>query len=301
MPILKKLLSSARTHDSQLNTGLNGSKSHFGSNGGAYTNPVKSYNPMPRSEQDFYNHEASRFRPVALPQTDYGDAKPFLRGYSDELRIYGISERVFIDIVDTINIALVPNPEAQIFQKAADVAGNFLPGVAAIGLAVGQVGVGIGTELGHASTVAKALSKANLELFVPNGLEICIGDTKDLEAELGMSLSSHQTAYGIPSPEERLAACGSLVAPLSHVLLSLEHVGRSDVIAQLGSGIGNRDEQRKNGRAQRQMARGRPRRKGDALEKNIQCLIVRQATPESLAHWQKALQQSNMALEHETA
>lgn len=46
------------------------------------------------------------------------------------------------------------------------------PGSAGIGLMAGQIGVGIGTAFGHASMVAKTLSKANLELFIPNGLEI---------------------------------------------------------------------------------------------------------------------------------
>lgn len=36
----------------------------------------------------------------------------------------------------------------------------------------GQIGVGIGAAFGHASMVAKTLSKANLDLFIPSGLEI---------------------------------------------------------------------------------------------------------------------------------
>lgn len=46
------------------------------------------------------------------------------------------------------------------------------PGSAGIGLMAGQIGVGIGTAFGHASMVAKTLSRVNLELFIPNGLEI---------------------------------------------------------------------------------------------------------------------------------
>ena len=46
------------------------------------------------------------------------------------------------------------------------------PGAASIGLAVGQVGVGIGSAVGHSSMLSRALSKANIRLFVPNGLEI---------------------------------------------------------------------------------------------------------------------------------
>jgi hypothetical protein len=46
------------------------------------------------------------------------------------------------------------------------------PGAASIGLIAGQVGVGVATAFGHASMVSKALLKANMELFAPNGLEI---------------------------------------------------------------------------------------------------------------------------------
>lgn len=66
------------------------------------------------------------FRPLVLPQVAYGKEQPFIRGFSDELRGYGISERDFIEVVDAINVAIVPSPEAQIFQKGANIAGWFL-------------------------------------------------------------------------------------------------------------------------------------------------------------------------------
>lgn len=68
----------------------------------------------------------SGFHPLALPQVEYGDGKPFMRGYSDELQHYGIEERQFIQILDTVNKAIIPNPENQIFQKAANIAGWFV-------------------------------------------------------------------------------------------------------------------------------------------------------------------------------
>lgn len=42
--------------------------------------------PRPRSSN------RGGFRPLALPQITYGDGQPFLRGYSDELGRFGISE-----------------------------------------------------------------------------------------------------------------------------------------------------------------------------------------------------------------
>jgi hypothetical protein len=66
------------------------------------------------------------FRPLALPQISYGDGQPFLRGYSRELQRYNISFRDFMQILDAINVAIIPNPENQIFQKGANIAGWFL-------------------------------------------------------------------------------------------------------------------------------------------------------------------------------
>jgi hypothetical protein len=63
---------------------------------------------------------------LALPQIGYGDGEPFLRGYSSDLGRYGVSEGAFIGLVDAINVAIIPNPENQIFQKGANIAGWFL-------------------------------------------------------------------------------------------------------------------------------------------------------------------------------
>lgn len=46
------------------------------------------------------------------------------------------------------------------------------PGAASIGLMAGQLGVGVGAAIGHSSQVSKVLTEANLNLFLPNGLEI---------------------------------------------------------------------------------------------------------------------------------
>lgn len=66
------------------------------------------------------------FRPFALPQIAYGDGQPFLRGYSNELVPYGIPPEEFIRVLDAINVAIIPNPENQIFQKGANIAGWFV-------------------------------------------------------------------------------------------------------------------------------------------------------------------------------
>jgi hypothetical protein len=46
------------------------------------------------------------------------------------------------------------------------------PGAASIGLLAGQIVGGVGTAVGHSAVVNRVLAKANVEVFVPAGLEI---------------------------------------------------------------------------------------------------------------------------------
>lgn len=68
----------------------------------------------------------THFQPLGLPQIAFGDGQPFLRGYNSQLAQYGIFEKDFLRLVDAINVAIVPNPENQIFQKGASIAGWFV-------------------------------------------------------------------------------------------------------------------------------------------------------------------------------
>jgi hypothetical protein len=85
-----------------------------------------SYNPNSPLHIDSSMSSRWDFRPIILPQTGYIRGSPFLRGYSKDLQGYGISSTEFLEIVDEINIANVPNPENQLFQKVASVAGWFV-------------------------------------------------------------------------------------------------------------------------------------------------------------------------------
>lgn len=73
-----------------------------------------------------YSHAPMRCRPFIVPQIAYGSGQPFLRGYSNELSMYGISRRDFLEVLDAVNVANTPNPESQIFQKGASIAGWFV-------------------------------------------------------------------------------------------------------------------------------------------------------------------------------
>ncbi|EED17477.1 hypothetical protein TSTA_113030 [Talaromyces stipitatus ATCC 10500] len=216
------------------------------------------------------------FRPFALPQITYGDGQPFLRGYSDELQLYNISFNQFMQALDAINVAIIPNPEAQIFQKGANIAGwvpvssVLLPGAASIGLTVGQIGVGIGTAMGHSSAIAKVMSKANLELFVPNGLEICIGKSKDVDTEVGIS-SNGGAGLGA-QPEDRAAFYGNHLAPLTNVLPPLQNSGgRSNPLAMLSQQFSDKDNDKKIRKTQEKLAKGKAD-KYNALERSLQCV-----------------------------
>ncbi|KAF3391459.1 hypothetical protein F1880_007675 [Penicillium rolfsii] len=231
-----------------------------------------------------------RFRPLALPQIGYGNGEPFLRGYSIDLGRYGVSEEAFIGLVDAINVAIIPNPENQIFQKGANIAGWFLPGAAGIGLMVGQIGVGLGTHLGHASAVARVLSSANLQVFLPRGLEICIGKTQDVEASVGLAAppGPRTNSFGI-SPEGRLAFFGDLIAPLSLLLPPLQQIGRNDPAAMLGRTLANRTNQKKMQKAEKDITKGKKNKNLDSLEGGLKWLIVRPASSEALAYWRNSL------------
>jgi hypothetical protein len=54
---------------------------------------------------------------------DNTDGAPFPRGYSDELRHHSIFEHVVLELLDGFNVARIPNPEGQITQKGANIAG----------------------------------------------------------------------------------------------------------------------------------------------------------------------------------
>jgi hypothetical protein len=85
----------------------------------------RSYNDLGNTRDMGYSRNGG-FRPLALPQMAYGDGQPFLRGYNNELVKYGISPEQFIQVLDAINVAIIPSPENQIFQKGANIAGWFL-------------------------------------------------------------------------------------------------------------------------------------------------------------------------------
>ncbi|KAF5612402.1 uncharacterized protein FSUBG_1479 [Fusarium subglutinans] len=227
----------------------------------SYSSPetISSNARFPHDQTSFQNTD---FRPLILPQTAFGAGEPFLRGYSSEISKHGISRDQFLRVVDEINVTRTPNPEVQLFQMGAGIAGWFVPGVASIGLIAGQVGIGVATAVGHASIVSKALSKANMELFAPNGLEICIIKTQDLDTELG--ISSHgipDVPYNMP-PVDRLSIYGPQVAFVNEILPDKSDMGRQDPLAKAGRALNKRSNKRKAQDAQEKLDKGERKDKG---------------------------------------
>ncbi|KAG5757786.1 hypothetical protein H9Q72_014071 [Fusarium xylarioides] len=236
----------------------------------------------PYDQTSFQN---SDFRPLILPQIAFGAGEPFLQGYSSEISRYGISRNQLLRVVDEINVARTPNPEVQLFQMGAGIAGWFVPGVASIGLLAGQAGVGVATAFGHASIVSKALSKANMELFAPNGLEICIIKTQDLDTELGIySNGVRDVPYNTP-PAERLSIYGTRIAIVNEILPDGSDMGRKDPLAKAGRALNKRSNKRKAQDAQEKLDREERKDKGKRrLFKSyddIEWLVVKLAPPMS--------------------
>ncbi|KAF5640904.1 hydrolase or acyltransferase (alpha beta hydrolase superfamily) [Fusarium tjaetaba] len=270
--------SSSRPRSSQMPTRLNVYQQPSYSCSSPET--IASNTRFPFDQSSFKNTD---FRPLILPQIAFGEGEPFLRGYSSEMDRYGISCDQFLRVVDVINVARTPNPEVKLFQMGAGIAGWFVPGVASIGLLAGQAGVGVATAFGHASIVSEALSKANMELFSPNGLKICIITTEDLNTELGIS------SYGIrdmpynTSPVDRLSTYGPRIAFVNEILPDRSDMERQDPLAKAGRALNKRANKRKAQDAQERLDKGEKKDKGKRrLFKSyddIEWLVVKLAPP----------------------
>ncbi|KAF4455760.1 hypothetical protein F53441_1959 [Fusarium austroafricanum] len=228
--------------------------------------------------------QSSGFRPLALPQVQFGDGEPFLRGYSSELSRYGISRDQFLQVVDAINVARTPNPEVQLFQQGANIAGWFIPGVGGIAMMAGQVGVGVASHFGHASIVSKALTKANTEVFAPNGLEICIGKTKDLNMELGVSGYELRDMPCDTSPIDRINSYGHRIAYVDEILPDRSDMGRRDPLAVAGRALSKRNNQRKAQRTQERQDKGKQSLFRSSANK-VEWLIVKLAPNVQAGQW----------------
>lgn len=108
---------------------------HFDQSNTVFPQPNYEYDHLNASNQYFRSPSPftsapapapAHFRPLALPQIANGDGQPFLRGYSEELARFGVHRNEFIELLDAINVAIIPNPEHQIFQKGANIAGWFM-------------------------------------------------------------------------------------------------------------------------------------------------------------------------------
>lgn len=151
-----------------------------------------------------------------------------------------------------------------------------------------------------------------------------ICNAKDVDGELGLSQYDAQRRFiPGPYPQDRVAAYGGLLAPLTKVLPPVENAGRHDPLAGIGNFLNNRATQKKVRKAQKREAKGKDK-KMNRLEGSVQwvscrdsfpplpqsypgrltrCaqIMVRQASPGAVEHWQKTLKQSDRELEQDQA
>ena len=66
--------------------------------------------------------------------------------------------------------------------------------------------------------------------------------------------------YAGASPENRIAAYGNLVAPLSEILPPQQNQGRNDPLAFIGKGIGAKQSRKKMEKAQKDAAEGKSKK-----------------------------------------
>jgi hypothetical protein len=99
-----------------------------------HRSPTHSPDPKPPLYDDFSSTPcetdpkttSTLSRPIALPQINFGEGVPFVRGYSTDLAGFGITETQFFQFVDSVNMSIIPNAEAQIVNKVAGLAGWFV-------------------------------------------------------------------------------------------------------------------------------------------------------------------------------
>ncbi|KAK4703607.1 hypothetical protein P7C70_g2610, partial [Phenoliferia sp. Uapishka_3] len=211
-------------------------------------------------------------RPFVLPQGT-GSGTPIVRGFGNELAAAGVSSREMIEFIDALNLTTIPNPEMQLANTAAGLAGWFVPGLAA-GIAL--TGVQVIAQVGGAVVVKGAtkscLANANQNIFFPRGLEVQLQSTQQLNTLLGVYNTNSPPTFSL-DPMSRLQIYAPYISPVSTVLPPVQGAGRTDPIAQLGSGLSNRKQNKQQRKAEEDAAKGKMK-KADKVEKGLVWLAV---------------------------
>ncbi|RFU33086.1 hypothetical protein B7463_g3218, partial [Scytalidium lignicola] len=121
---------------------------------------------------------------IAIPQMNKGRGVPFQRLYVPILREHGISEREFVDFIDTLNVVSAASPPL----KVLDLAGGLISMVphhwaVMAGNAMKLVSMG-GTALVSKNRTDSFMSESNQHLFAPRGLRMRLITTDALLATI---------------------------------------------------------------------------------------------------------------------
>lgn len=121
-----------------------------------------------------------KFLPVAIPQMTKGRGVPFMRLNSPVLQEYGISEREFIEFIDTLNIVSAASPPFKVLDLAGGIIGMVPHHWAQLASNILKLTAMGGTAIVSKSRTDAFIQEANQQIFEPKGLKACLITTAAL-------------------------------------------------------------------------------------------------------------------------
>ncbi|KLO14088.1 hypothetical protein SCHPADRAFT_996883 [Schizopora paradoxa] len=132
--------------------------------------------------------------PFCLPQIGTGFDTPFARGYNQVLHHVGISQEMFLDFVDGLNMAMISSPPLQVVNAAGLIIGFVPHWTFMLAGALMQTGAQVGMHVMSKTLSDRYLRAANERMFAPLGLRVRLCKTSALR-----TLVDHPEA-GKPEP-----------------------------------------------------------------------------------------------------
>ncbi|KAF9068714.1 hypothetical protein BDP27DRAFT_1326827 [Rhodocollybia butyracea] len=145
---------------------------------------IRTYISTPTSA---FDRERSLPLPICIPQAGVNprEASGFCRGYNDALGNVGISQDVFLNFIDGLNMAITASPPLRVVDLVGKIVGLVPYHWAVIAGIVLNVSAGIGIRVLSKTLTDRYLHAANLNLFKPRGLSVRLCTTPAMFALLG--------------------------------------------------------------------------------------------------------------------
>ncbi|KAF9067969.1 hypothetical protein BDP27DRAFT_1328068 [Rhodocollybia butyracea] len=121
-----------------------------------------------------YTEQASLPLPICIPQAGVNPKAEsgFCRGYPDALEIVGISQGVFLNFIDGLNMAISASPPLRVVDFAGKIIGLVPYHWAMIAGMVINISAGVAIHVLSKTLTDRYLRAANLKLFKPRGLSV---------------------------------------------------------------------------------------------------------------------------------